>query len=375
MDNASAAPQSAAPASRSPLRLSWLHPAGLYSLSAVNFFLRILTLGIYHFWGKTEVRKRLWSGVRIEGEPLVYTGTGKELFLGFLIVFAAVLLPLSLLIFVAVIAFGPDSPGLAATQILLYVVFFFLIGVGIYRAQLYRMSRTTWRGIRGGLEGSAISYAWTYFWTGLLIPLTLGWIVPWRTTRLQGIVTDNMRFGNRPFSFSASSGPLYGRFAIFWLIMLLALIASGLLFSGMIASEVTRIQELGEGEAEPSVGFFLAIYGLIALLYLIYAVAGAWYRAFQVNHFAANTHFEGATFRSSITALGLIGVGVTNLLIIIFSLGMLTPVAQARMARYLIGNLSIEGTVPLGEIAQGTSTGPSRGEGLAQAFDVDLGGF
>ena len=54
------------------LRVSWLHPLGLIGLSVYNFFMRLLTLGIYHFWGKTEVRRRIWSAIRLNGEPLEY---------------------------------------------------------------------------------------------------------------------------------------------------------------------------------------------------------------------------------------------------------------------------------------------------------------
>src|ERR1700680_3803714 len=68
--------------------ISWVHPPGGFAgLSLLNGVLRILTLGVYHFWGKTEVRQRIWSAVRIDGEPLEYRGTGGELCRGFLIVF------------------------------------------------------------------------------------------------------------------------------------------------------------------------------------------------------------------------------------------------------------------------------------------------
>ena len=57
--------------------ISWVHPPeGFLGLSLLNGVLRILTLGVYHFWGKTEVRQRIWSAVRIDGEPLDYRGTG-----------------------------------------------------------------------------------------------------------------------------------------------------------------------------------------------------------------------------------------------------------------------------------------------------------
>ena len=107
-----------------PLALTWKQQSGLIGVSIVNFILRILTLGIYHFWGKTEVRRRIWSAVRLNDEPLEYTGTGWELFVGFLVVFFLIFLPVSLGLTALVFAFGPGSPVVVAAQILLYVVFF-----------------------------------------------------------------------------------------------------------------------------------------------------------------------------------------------------------------------------------------------------------
>ena len=48
---------------------------------------------------------------------------------------------------------------------MLYLLFFLVVGNAMYRAQRYRLSRTEWRGIRGGLVGSPGAYGWTYFWT------------------------------------------------------------------------------------------------------------------------------------------------------------------------------------------------------------------
>src|SRR5215470_19726870 len=88
-------------------RIVWVHPqGGFFLLSLLNGLLRILTLGVYHFWGKTEVRQRIWSAVRVDGEPLEYRGTGGELFKGFLVVFLLVLLPLGVLAFVVPLLFG-----------------------------------------------------------------------------------------------------------------------------------------------------------------------------------------------------------------------------------------------------------------------------
>src|SRR5262249_15721956 len=92
--------------------ISWAHPPeGFLRLSLLNGPLPVLTLGVFHFWGKTEVRQRIWSAVRIDGEPLDYRGTGGELFRGFLIVFFLILVPLLAIGFAGALLVSPTSPG------------------------------------------------------------------------------------------------------------------------------------------------------------------------------------------------------------------------------------------------------------------------
>ena len=223
-----------------------------------------MTLGIYGFWGRTEVRKRIWSSVRLAGEPLEYTGTGKELFLGFLFVLGVVFVPLMLIGVGSQFAFGPKSPATFVVQAVLYALFFYLVGVAMYRARRYRLSRTNWRGIRGALVGNSWAYGWTSFWTFLLLPavvaavalglrygvgpsivgrfagspwlsgsialaLLIGWLwlVPWRATKLYRHITNDMTFGESPFSFVGSAGPLYARFVARWIGVVILAIATG----------------------------------------------------------------------------------------------------------------------------------------------------
>lgn len=409
-----------------PVHVSWLGPVGLFGLSVHNFILRILTLGIYHFWGKTEVRKRIWSSIRINGEPLVYTGTGRELFTGFLIVFALIILPVMAMTFGAVFLFGPESALMRMFQLSLYVGFVFLTGIAIYRAQRYRLNRTHWRGIRAGLTGSSLRYGWTYFWTLLLIPPTLGWISPWRATRLQKIVTKDMRFGNREFSFSGRSGPLYKSYTLFWVLTALLALAT----FGVIGSAMREFMLLAGGEKPPQLSpdrvleIIALVYGGIFVAGMIYMVFSAWYRAAMTRHFARHTHLDGLTFQSTVKARGLLWITITNYLLLftgaivaslvtvglgmivfsvlagagidpfgiasgddpalvvqrasgivtfifILSLGLFLPVTQSRAMGYLIGNLGIDGTIDLATIKAGAAQNIKRGEGLAQAFDID----
>src|ERR1044072_5325011 len=56
-------------------------------------FLELVTAGFYRFWLATDMRRHLWSHPSVDGDAPEYTGTAKELVLGFLFALA-VLAPL-----------------------------------------------------------------------------------------------------------------------------------------------------------------------------------------------------------------------------------------------------------------------------------------
>ena len=311
-------------------------------------------------------------------------------------------------------AFGPNHYVPNTVLVLIYVAFAFLIGIAIYRAQRYRLARTRWRGIRGSLEGSPVAYAWTYFWTLLLIPFTLGWIAPWRATKLQSQLTNNIRFGDRPLRFDAKSGPLYGPFALMW-------IGGIVLYVGVIGAigaymypQFLEARQSGLPYI-PKPQDVAVIIVLLLVAGFIFALFSAWYQARTINHFANHTHFENARFSGNLTATGLIWLTISNYIILLAGAALLAamvfavaspfvsftdirapegaavrqviiglmplvliigftlfaPIVQARVAGYIVSNLAIEGTAPLAEIAQSSGADVKYGEGLAEAFDVD----
>ncbi|MCH7693127.1 MAG: DUF898 family protein, partial [Proteobacteria bacterium] len=58
----------------------------LFKLLVKNAIFKLLTLWIYRFWAKTWIRRYFWNNIRIDGDPLEYTGLPSELFIGFLII-------------------------------------------------------------------------------------------------------------------------------------------------------------------------------------------------------------------------------------------------------------------------------------------------
>ncbi len=334
----------------------------LIGLGFVNGLLKVLSLGLYSFWGKTEVRKRLWSFTKLNGEPLEYTGTGKELFVGFLVVFFGVFLPV-IIASVAVRLIFPQSPNaIAIFYIGLYVLFFYLIGYAMYRAQRYRLSRTQWRGIRGALSGSPGRYGWTYFWTIALPALAalaiaavfvnaealdlvklagpaalfpammsspisvaalvagiavIALILPWRSNTLQNRITRDMAFGNVELKYTGSAKPLYRNYllaALGSIVLLAAAVAvTGALVGAGQAAEAAGDLTMGE----VATGTKLTIAAVWIVFFIALAVITAWYRANQVNHFARHTHFGEASFRAEATGPGLVWLALSNWLIVV----------------------------------------------------------
>ncbi len=337
---------------------------GITAMVIVNALLTILTLGIYRFWARTRVRRYLWGHMRLLGDRLEYTGTGKELFLGFLIVLVLVLLPLVLANMAAEFFLAPAYPvayGVFVASLYLFVLF--LIGVAQYRAQRYRLSRTNWRGIRGALPGPSARYGLAFLGFMLLLPLSLGWTYPWQRMTLTRMMMNETRFGDRAFSFSGRVGPLMGAYAMTWLAMIVLWIA----VVGVVLLGATVAASMLNTESTP--GFWEI--AILSVLVIVPAspLAMAWYRAREFNYMASCTRYEGLRFTFGATFGSLFRLGFGNLLIVLFTLGMGLPFAQLRTFRYFCQRLSAEGQVDFDAIRQSAERRPGVGEGLADAFD------
>src|SRR4051812_6107878 len=84
-----------------------MRPGALFKICYLNLLLTVVTLAIYRFWAKTRLRRYVWRHVAVGGESFEYTGTGKELLIGFLKALLVLFPPLVLL---GVLELFLDSP-------------------------------------------------------------------------------------------------------------------------------------------------------------------------------------------------------------------------------------------------------------------------
>jgi uncharacterized membrane protein YjgN (DUF898 family) len=366
------------------IRVEYVPRPGLGKLSIVNFFLNLITLTLYRFWAKTNVRRHIWSCVYINGQPLEYTGRGIELFKGALIVLGVFLLPFVLLIAFISIYLGPEHPALFAVQALLYLTVFVLWGAALYRARRYQLSRTLWRGIRGTLVGSSITYTLTYFGSMMAKSMSLGWTTPVLDTVLQEQIIGDMRFGDMAFKFKGRAGPLYPTYALCWFLTIAAVVVFCIIFGAEIAAlvgpEVTKIfNEIFKPDAAPTTDQIWTV-GRVAMvlfltfiaLFLVIPMLWAIYSAKELATFASYTSAGNATFKLNATATSLISLVIGNLGILIFTLGIARPFVQQRLIRYICDRISVIGTIDIDHVTQSMAYVDKTGEGLADAFDISV---
>ena len=296
----------------------------LYVLFIINLLLGIVTLGIYRFWGKTRIRKYVWSHVSFRNERFEYAGTGRELFLGFLVALAILGPPF--FGFYIWIQFEPmpnpnsDPQGFIAHLMLLYLVAFVLImlsfyfnHVAIFAAYRYRMTRTLWHGIRATVDGNAWKYGLLGFGLALLNSVSLGWTQPWAHALLLNYRFSRTKIGNEPIRGEMTTQGLYGPFAIAWVISagvgILAIIAIAVVIVGATdLRNPTRINETT-----------LVIIGVLGYLAVpaTWLITVNWYRAALLRKVAATYTADTLKFAFPVRGGTLLWFSLANTLILL----------------------------------------------------------
>lgn len=354
---------------------------GLVGLHVVNIIFMVLTLFVYRFWALTRVRRALWPRMSLDGTPLEYTGTGLEIFIGFLKVFILILLPYG--IFSNWVNLNIVSPELGFSPLFLFLSV--LSGLGLlylyaaarFLAYRYRVNRTQWRGIRGSVGGAAYVYGLRTLGYYFLLAITLGAVKPWTDVRLLQYRMENTKFGGKPFGFTASTNGLWPHYLVFLFFYLLflgcILLPYAHFFSLMVWPSISGSPgpHVMDHAAVQSFGMVTSIAG--GLAFIAGACAALAYLNYLVIYWrnvVGKMSFGMARFRFRPTRWGVFWLYVGNWLIIVFSLGLLMPIAWLRKGAFLARHLQIVGTIETDDLIQAEFDTNATGEGLLGDFDI-----
>ncbi|MCZ8313981.1 DUF898 family protein [Phreatobacter sp.] len=296
-------PPPAAPAAAAATRMVFTGQGGeLFGLLVRGYVLQVITLGLYRFWFTTEIRRYYWGHSFVGAEDITYTGRGMELFKGFLIALAVVL-PIQVAAFLILLGLPQAEMVVSATVFLAYA----LLGqFAVYAGRRYRLTRTSFRGLRLRMTGSAWSYAFRAFGLWILVVLSLGLFYPWATASMERMKMRNTWYGDVPGDFTGSPLVLFRRGILLWL-MALALPVLGVV--SLIASVPPEAWDalwlwLDGSSARIPTAVGLAIAALTGIGLLTIIVPILLFPAFQAITFRwrmEGTRIGGASFTSGFT--------------------------------------------------------------------------
>jgi uncharacterized membrane protein YjgN (DUF898 family) len=323
------------------------------------------------------MRRRLWSRAWVMGDPLEYTGSGWELFRGFLIALPCFFFPAIFILYIAPLMMDPTTAGWLTFAF--YVLLTPLIAAARYWMRRYQLSRTRWRGIRLGLAGSAWGFGAASWGWSVLQWLSLFWYTPAARMNRARLMWNNTRFGDQPFALiddgdSPQKG-LWGPFALGWfgtgIAIFPAMMLAGIVTAILVEQGVFEAPGAG---AEPSLAFTLT-FGALSVFTTLMLGYAAWapYRAAAMNRIASLITLDGARFKLRAKTFSLLGVQLLGWIITLCSLFLLAPVAGFLQVRYVLNRLEIIGAPRFAEIGQDVIGEPKAGESLGDAFDLDMG--
>ena len=347
-------------------------------IAVSNALLTLATLGVYRFWGKTRMRRYLWSRASFLGDRAEYTGTGRELLLGFLIAIAVFAL-LTGAVFGTELATGIDHPLYLAANGVYSLVVLFLVFVAEYRARRYRLSRTEWRSIRFVQDGSSVRYALLALGWAAVTLLSLGLAYPVYRTRLQRYRTAHTRFGDRRFEFDGRARKLLGAWILAWLFFVPTLgltyvwyrVRELRYFAGKTrCGALSFASDLGTGSVLGIVVVFVLLTVLVVGLLLAVLVALA--AAVLASHpeWMGSMERAAASLRIDLDGSELMGyvIGMVIFFPVISVLRMLFLVHP--LFRRVLRSVSVTGEEDYAAIAQRAQSMQRQGEGLADMLDV-----
>jgi uncharacterized membrane protein YjgN (DUF898 family) len=331
---------------------------GYFRVWIVNVLLTLVTFGIYAAWAKVRKKRYFYAHTTLAGHAFEYLADPKKILIGNIIV---------AVVFVLYSASGAISPLVQVPMMLAVAV---LVPWFIVRAFLFNARNSAWRGLRFGFHGKYWGAVRTHLLLPLLVPLTLGLMLPYVSKERRKWVVGNHRFGTAPFGFGGTTGGLariYLKAALFFLPIVGAYVYFIAQFAIAAASrETADAPEMAARMAMVPVlfivGFPLAFLGTIFL------------RARLFTYYWSTTTVGPHAFRAYMRARDLLGLQLLNSLVVSATFGLLWPWAAVRTVKFQLDSIDV---VPAGSldtfVAEAQPPVSAIGEAAGDFLDFDLG--
>lgn len=319
----------------------------------VNLLLTIVTLGIYSAWAKVRKMQYFYRSTEVAHARFDYHGAPWSILKGRIIAF------------ILLVGYHYAVAHLGPWAIFFLVVLALAMPWLLWKSIKFRLAVSSYRGLRFRFVANPAKAYYTFLWLPVLVIFTAGLALPFAHQQFKKFQIENARFGRSEFSFSASAWSFYKvylwAFGLVILIYVIFFAVLGALF-GLALSHPT---------STAAAIIFIAV-GVVALYAFLLFIQP--YIASRTTNLAwRHTHLDTHPFDCHLQARRLFWIYLTNLFAIVLTLGLYTPFAQIRLAKYRIEQMAI---LPMGSLdeflADRQQEVDAAGEGAADLFDIDL---
>jgi uncharacterized membrane protein YjgN (DUF898 family) len=319
----------------------------------VSLCLSILTLGVYSAWGKVRKKRYLYAHTRVAGSAFEFRARPLSILKGRAI---------ALLLFGGFAASGHFLPAMQWGFIALLLI---LTPWIVVAANRFNAQNSAYRNIRFAFTGRIGEAAKIFLGLGALALVSIGLVYPYYRLRRARFVVGRYRFGATEFAATLFGGDFYAAYILAALIVFAATVAAILvgIAIGFAAAALGVAGKPGRAAA------FLPVVSI----YAAYLVAFSYLRA-RVGNLTLNGASIGALqLRSTLRARDLLWLYFSNIVAIIASLGLATPWATLRLARYRAQRLTLIAAAPLEAlVASPADRATATGSEVSDLFDVDV---
>jgi uncharacterized membrane protein YjgN (DUF898 family) len=361
MENASrSAPPSQSSSAYAPEPLHFNgNGAEYFGIWIVNLLLTIVTLGIYSAWAKVRRLQYFYRHTELAGSSFDFHGSPVRIFIGRLIALAML------------IAYNV-SVRLQSRMTLVILLALAMVMPWLLRNSFrFRLYNTSWRGTRFHFRGDVGGSYRVFLLNGFLALITLYVMAPFMHQRLKLYQHANSWFGRTQCSFHARVGQFYAIYLLLLLAMVGFFFLMGVVGAGHTLVTLGQMQKQG-GHIDGKAIFrmLLILYGTLILIAL---VIGPIFQALITNLIWSSTRIGEHRIECKMPPLPLMWITISNFALVILTVGLFTPWAAVRLAKFRLESLRL---LPASDLQEFEAAEPETigavGEEAASVFDFDI---
>ncbi|MCW8854325.1 MAG: YjgN family protein [Gammaproteobacteria bacterium] len=360
-----------------------------FSIWIVNICLTILTLGIYSAWAKVRTNQYFYGNTRLDDVSFRYLASPINILKGRLIAFGA------FVIYYLATMLSPVAAGIIMLVLMLLVPALLVLSMS------FRLRNSAYRNVKFDFDKN-FKQAYKVFALPVLIigayvfminmfmpepstdpgaqpefpvliaifPLLIMLLFPWWEFMITQFRVLHAKFGEVGMQFNACTSDYYKMYLFAFFVFMLA----GILFAVVMGSMGAFFSDsLKQDEAAGMIAQTMTM--IMVLMFIpLYLWFFAYIQTRRTNLLYNNIDIENHQLQSDLKTVYMMYLYFTNTLAMVLSLGLLTPWAKIRTARYRASRTSLMVKGDLNEFTAAQQHKQSAlGEEMGDMFDLDLG--